>query len=228
MDRHSQVLIKFFLFKFMSELRIVFMGPQGAGKGTQAELIAKHFNIPMISTGEMYRKEIEKQTDLGKIAASYINQGKLVPDEITNDLIKLRIVQPDCQKGFVIDGYPRNAIQLGVIESVVQLTHVLEIDISDNEAIRRLSGRRVCLVCGKNYHLDFNPPEENKKCDECKAHLIIREDDRPEAISERLDIYHRETEPLSGFYRGKGILRKINGEQTIKKVFEDILKALAK
>lgn len=205
---------------------IVILGPQGAGKGTQAQLIAKQFNIPAVSTGEIYRQEIDKQTDLGKMAISFINQGKLAPDELTNDLVRLRLQQADCQNGFVLDGYPRNAVQLGAMETMAKLNNVLEIDISDEEAVKRLGGRRACSACGRIFHLIFKPAKKEGICDDCNSALIRRGDDEPEAIRERLKIYHQDTEPLLGFYQGKGILHKINGEQSIEKVFEDILKVL--
>lgn len=206
--------------------RIVILGPQGAGKGTQAELLAKHLKVPAISTGEIYRREIEQKTDLGQMAASFINQGKLAPDELTNDLIRMRLTQDDCKNGFVLDGYPRNAAQMAAMESIAPLTCVLEIVISDKEAIKRLAGRRVCPRCGESYHTEFKKPREDEMCDACKVKLTARDDDKPEAIKERLEIYHRATEPLAGFYQGKGILRKINGEQAIEKVFEDAVKAI--
>jgi adenylate kinase len=204
--------------------RIAILGPQGAGKGTQAELIAQHFHLPVISTGEIFRQEIKAGTELGRLTSFYIKEGKLVPDEITNELVKLRLFQDDCQNGFVLDGYPRNVFQLGAIERITDLTHVIQLDISDTEAFRRLMGRRFCPQCGRNYHLEFKPPKKNGLCDFCGIPLQTREDDKPEAIQERLRIYHRETEPVLGFYQGKGILYKINGEQPIEKVFAEILK----
>lgn len=201
------------------------LGPQGSGKGTQSEMLSLKLKIPKIATGDIFREEIIRQSELGLKAKGFINSGKLVPSELTNEMVLKRLSLPDVQKSFILDGFPRNLIQAEALEKKIELTHVLEIWISDKEAIHRLSGRRSC-VCGKVYHLVFKPPKHDEFCDECKRKLFIRDDDKPESIKARLQIYHKETEPLKDFYFKKGILLSINGEQSIVAVSQEILKKL--
>ncbi len=205
--------------------KIAMLGHQGAGKGTQAELLAKKFGIPVIAPGDMYRREIELGTELGKMARSYVDQGKLAPDELTNEIVKLRLAQFDCAKGFILDGFPRRVNQLALMERLQELTHVFDIEIDDEEAVRRLSGRRVCSKCGATYHVQAKPPKQEGVCDACGGALETRKDDTPEAIRERLDIYHRETRPVIAFYKEKGMVHEINGDQSIAAVHGDIMKA---
>lgn len=206
--------------------RVIVFGPQGSGKGTQAEVISQDFDIPWIATGNIYRQHIQEQTELGKIAEQYNKEGKLVPDEITNKLVAERINEPDAQNGFVFDGYPRNIAQAEAFNKIVHIDAVLEIAISDTEAISRISGRRVC-PCGMSYHMKYNPPKKGAICDKCGKALIHREDDTEPVIKERLAIYHHDTEPVLDMYLAQGVLMRINGEQSIADVSKEISQKLS-
>jgi len=206
--------------------KIIMLGPQGSGKGTQAELLAKKLNIPNISIGQLLRNEIEKKTETGKQAQKYMNKGQLVSNSIAHKLAKNRITQPDCENGFIFDGFPRILIQAKFIETVTNITHVILVDISDEEAIDRLTGRRTCPKCGKIYHIKFNAPKKEGICDKCAEKLEIREDDTEQAIRKRLKIYHAETEEVVEYYKEKNILIEINGEQSIEKVKQDIFSSV--
>jgi len=202
-------------------LNIIFLGPPTSGKGTQAEMLAKKIGLVSISTGNIFRENIQKKTKLGKIAASFIDKGKLVPDDITNQLIAKTLKK--IKRGFILDGYPRNLSQAKALEKIVKIDSVFYIKISDKEAIQRIVGRRVCPACGRVYHIKVMRPKKKGICDVCGSKLIHREDDRKEVIKKRLKIYHRDTEPVVGFYRKKGLLIEINGEQSIKEVYQDIV-----
>lgn len=208
-------------------MNIIVLGLQGSGKGTQAELLARELNVPFISMGALWREEIVKGTAIGNVAKEYVNQGKLVPDEITNDLIALRLSEGDCVVGFVLDGYPRNLMQLGALELVANITHVFLLEVSDIEALKRIGGRRVCPKCGANYHVEYKKPITEGKCDIDKTGLIIRHDDQTETIRMRIAIYHNEIEPIIEHFKGKGVLRRISGEQSIEAVHVDIMKAIS-
>jgi adenylate kinase len=206
-------------------MNIVLLGPQGSGKGTQAKLISKYYGIPHISMGEVFRNVAEKNTELGRMVKSLIDKGKLVPDDITVKIVKDAI--KDCEKGFILDGFPRTIHQAKLLEDIVNIDFVLFIKISDEEGIKRLSNRVQCPKCGKIYNLYTSPqPKTDNVCDDCGLKLVQREDDKPDAIMKRLEIYHRKTEPLVDYYGKKGVLHSVNGEQTIEKVFEDIKKIL--
>lgn len=205
--------------------RIVIFGPQGSGKGTQAKFLSEALSVPWISTGNIYRQNIEQQTNLGKLANQYILEGKLVPDEITNQLVADRLKQPDVQKGFVLDGYPRNKTQSKALDEITKIDVALEIAISDQKSVRRISGRRVCN-CGITYHIEFNPPLQEGVCDKCGETLSHREDDQEEVIKQRLAIYHQNTEPLTKNYLARKILIRINGEQPIAEVKNEIFQKL--
>lgn len=205
--------------------KIVFFGPQASGKGTQAEFLSSKLNLPNISVGNLFRNHIKNQTKLGKTAEGYINQGKLVPPKIVNEMTIDRLKESDCKNGFILDGYPRNLDQFNAFEKFTKITHAIEVWISDEEAIRRLSGRRSCS-CGEIYHIKYNPPRIKNICDKCGGGLYIRDDDTPEAIKMRLKIYHKETEPLIKLYQEMGVHIKINGEQSIVKVNKDIMRRL--
>ncbi len=206
--------------------RILVFGVQGSGKGTQAAMIGEKYNISYIATGDIFRYETKEGTDLGKQVKSYTDKGQLVPDELTNEVIANRLNQPDCkEKGFVGDGFPRNKVQQEFLNELVDFTHVFVIKVSYEEAISRLSGRLACK-CGLSYHVKFKPPKVEGVCDKCGQKLFVRDDDKEEAIKERIKIYHQETEPLLDSYRQKGILHEINGEQDIDKVFDNIVQAL--
>lgn len=204
-------------------MNVLFIGPQGSGKGTQAQLLSKKFSIPYISTGNIFRENISNKTDLGKLALKYIDKGKLVPDKVTNDLINSRLSSNDARKGFILDGYPRNLKQARFLDNIAKLDIVFEVYISDKESVFRIAGRRSCK-CGAVYHVKFKPPKRKGICDKCGGRLFIREDDKKEKIMERLRIYHDETEKLLPYYEKQGVLMKINGEQAISKVHKDIIK----
>jgi len=205
---------------------IVFLGPQGSGKGTQAELLSKKLNLPQIVTGEIFRREIAAGTELGKKAREIGKRGELVPDEITNKIIAEEISKEQYRNGMIIDGFPRNLVQANALEQFLKVTQAILINISDKEATERISGRRTCPVCGLVYHMKYNPPMRNETCDKCSEKLVVRADDTEEAIKKRLEIYHKDTEPVIYYYKQRGVLIEINGEQPIEKVQEDIFKKI--
>jgi adenylate kinase len=210
-------------------MNIVLLGPQGSGKGTQAKFISKKFNIPHISTGDIFRKNIKEETELGKLASSYINKGELVPDEVTNKLVESRIKEDDCKEGYILDGFPRNLSQAKFLDSITKISHAVDIEIPDEEVIFRLEGRRTCTnkECGAIYNVNTSPkPKNENKCDKCGSDLFQRDDDKPEAIKKRLEIYHNETSPLIAYYEKKGVLIKIDGTKSIEEVSQDILSKL--
>jgi len=202
-------------------MNIIIFGPQGSGKGTQAELIARKHGIPYISTGDIFRYHLKNETELGNKANEYMKSGHLVPDELTNKIVEDRIKQFDCGVGFILDGYPRNKSQLIFLDSVVKIDLAIAIDISDDEAIKRLAGRLACK-CGLSYHVDFNPPQQAGVCDKCGDDLFKRDDDQPQTIQKRLDIYHQQTEPLLVEYEKQGILRRVDGVGLIQEVYSKI------
>lgn len=205
---------------------ICVFGPQGSGKGTQAEKLVETYGIPQVSPGNMFRKAIADQTELGKKVDHILKAGNLVPNEVTNALMQERLEQEDAIDGFVLDGYPRNENQADALDSIVPLHYVFVIDITDEESVNRISRRRVCLECGTTYHLDAKPPKQEGVCDVDGKALVQREDDKPEAIKKRLEIYHDETEPLFKRYEERGILYRIDGMQSIDAVWEKIQEVL--
>jgi len=210
----------------MNIFKIALFGPQGSGKGTQAKMLSLKYNLPILATGDIFRKEIKNETELGKKVASLIKEGHLVPDKITNEIVLNELSGDKYKNGFILDGFPRNMAQLYNMEKENGLTHIFELEINDEEVIKRLSVRRICSKCGIIYSLKVKPPREEYVCDSCRGELILREDDKPEAIQKRLDIYHKETESVLNFYKEKGKVIKIDGAQSIEKVFEDIVKAI--
>ncbi|MGL5642680.1 MAG: adenylate kinase [Paraclostridium sp.] len=212
-------------------MRIILLGPPGAGKGTQAAGIVEKFNIPHISTGDIFRKNIKEGTELGKKAKGFIDQGLLVPDELTVGLVTDRISQPDCENGFMLDGFPRNVAQaqhLGeyLKEVGISLDKVVNIEVDKDILVGRAVGRRICKSCGATYHVEFNPPKVDGVCDVCGGELYQRADDNEETVSKRIQVYLDETKPLVNYYSKEGIIANINGEQSIDKVFADIVDAL--
>jgi adenylate kinase len=206
----------------MEKLKLALFGPQGSGKGTQAEMLARKYSLAILSTGEVFRQEIKNQTDLGKLAASLINKGQLIPDEITDKVVFGELSTQKYEKGFILDGYPRNMNQLAVLEKNIGLDWAILLDIDDNEVQKRLTSRRVCSKCGAIYNILNKPPQQDGICDVCGDRLVVRDDDRPEAITKRLQIYHAETEPIINYYEEKGKLLRVSGVAPIEKVFAEI------
>jgi len=203
-------------------MKIIIFGPQGSGKGTQAKLLSEKLNIPHISTGKIFRDNIEEQTDLGKEAQKYMAQGNLVPDDLVIALIKDRLAETDCSDGFILDGYPRTMPQAESLDAIIKLDLALEIWIPDEEAIHRISQRRSCSVCGEIFHLSHKPPKVESVCDKCGGKLIVRDDDQEKAIKQRLASYHKLTEPLIDHYKVQDIYMKIDGRPAIEAVKESI------
>lgn len=202
-------------------MKIIFIGPQGSGKGTQAKIISEELNIPHISTGDLFRALEGK---LKEEVNSYVKKGELVPDELTIKILKQRISKPDSKKGFILDGYPRNLNQAKLLEKITKIDKIIEIDITDDLAIKRISSRISCKKCGAVYNLITNPPKRKDICDRCGGELYRRADDNPDAIKKRLETYHKETEPILEMYKNK--LITINGDQEIDKISMDILEIL--
>ncbi|EQK46520.1 MULTISPECIES: adenylate kinase [Clostridia] len=212
-------------------MRIILLGPPGAGKGTQAAGIVEKYNIPHISTGDIFRKNIKEGTELGKKAKGYIDQGLLVPDELTVGLVTDRIAQSDCEKGFMLDGFPRNVAQAQHLDEYlkevgISLDKVVNIEVDKDILVGRAVGRRICKSCGATYHVEFNPPKVDGVCDVCGGELYQRADDNEETVSKRIQVYLDETKPLVNYYSEEGIIANINGQQSIDNVFGDIVEAL--
>jgi len=212
--------------------RLILLGPPGAGKGTQADLLCKEFNIPKISTGDMLREAIANQTDLGKEVSSILDSGALVSDEIIGSLLEERLSNDDCANGYLLDGVPRTLGQASILEKMgIEFTNVIEIKVDDEVIVNRMSGRRVHPQSGRNYHIDFNPPKKEGVDDLTNEPLIQREDDKPETVLKRLDVYHEETKPLSDFYkevsdRGSLVYSSVDGSKSVSEVFNDALQSL--
>jgi len=206
--------------------KIVIIGAPGSGKGTQARRLTKELGIPTLSPGQMYREEVSKGTELGKLVERYTKQGVMVPEEITNDLIAYRLGEPDFANGFIFDGFPRTLMQMGALETMSDITDAIVLKISDKESVRRLSDRWVCDKCGDSFHTHLRPPQVTGICDNCGHMLKHRDDDRPDVIQRRLNTYHRDTEPMIYYYERKGLVRSINGEAPIEEVHAEILTAL--
>ena len=212
--------------------RLILLGPPGAGKGTQADLLCKEFNIPKISTGDMLREAIANQTDLGKEVSSILDSGALVSDEIIGSLLEERLSNDDCANGYLLDGVPRTLGQASILERMgIEFTNVIEIKVDDEVIVSRMSGRRVHPQSGRNYHIDFNPPKKEGLDDLTNEPLIQREDDKPETVLKRLDVYHEETKPLSDFYKkvsdgGLLVYSSVDGSKSVSEVFNDALQSL--
>ncbi len=202
--------------------KICLFGPQGSGKGTQAERLVDLFGVPHVSPGNIFRQAVAEGTELGAKVESIINAGTLVTDEITNELVKQRLEQEDCLEGFVLDGYPRNLVQADALDAMTSLTHVVLIDIPDEDSVARISQRRVCTNCGMTYHMESKRPKSDGICDSCGSKLIHRDDDKPEAIQKRLAIYHADTEPLLERYEKRGVLCRVDGRGSIDVVWEAV------
>lgn len=214
-------------------MRLLIMGRPGAGKGTQAANIKEYYGIPHISTGDMFRAAIKEGTELGKLAKSYMDKGALVPDEVTIGIVKERLLKDDCKKGFLLDGFPRNVLQAEALDSFmkeqgISLDAVLDVNVDASILIRRIVGRRICKTCGATYHIDFNKPKKEGICDNCGTPLIQRADDTIETAGSRLEVYDKQTAPLLAYYEKQNLLKIVNGDQELNKVFEDIKAVLAK
>ena len=208
-------------------MNLILLGAPGAGKGTQAELLVEKLGIPAISTGNMLREAIANGTPVGLQAKHYMDNGLLVPDEVILGIVAERVAQPDCAKGFILDGVPRTLAQAEALEAKnVRIDHVVSIEIDDSVIEGRMTGRRVCSKCGASYHIVANPPKSEGVCDSCGSDLVIRKDDNPETVRRRLDVYHAETEVLKEFYQKLGKLRIVEGNQPIEAANCDILKAI--
>jgi len=212
-------------------LKIIILGPPGAGKGTQSKMIAEKENIPHISTGDIFRKAIKEKTPLGEKAEGYLAKGLLVPDEIVIGIVEERLKQPDCNKGFVLDGFPRTIEQAKgldsfMVEAKIKLDQVVNIYVDPDELIKRFTGRRMCQNCSATFHMCYNPPKVEGTCDKCGAKLIQREDDQIETVKKRLEVYDESTAPLIDFYKEKNILTDVDGSKPIDEVFRDIISRL--
>ena len=212
-------------------MKIIMLGAPGAGKGTQAKMIAGKYGIPHISTGDIFRSNIKNGTELGKKAKSYMDQGLLVPDELTCDLVVDRIAKEDCANGFILDGFPRTIPQAHALDEALSkmgtaMDYAINVDVPDENIVTRMGGRRACTGCGATYHIVYNAPKKEGVCDVCGEKLIIRDDDQPSTVQKRLDVYHEMTQPLIDYYEKQGIVRTVDGTQKMETVFEDIVKLL--
>lgn len=208
-------------------MKVILLAAPGAGKGTQAELLSKHFGIPTISTGAILRKNIKEGTELGKIAKQYIDDGNLIPDDVMIQVMYSRLSEDDCKNGFILDGFPRTIKQAEELDkSEIEIDYILNIDVPDEEIIERLSGRLECSKCGTTFHKEHRKPKQDGVCDNCGGELVTRKDDKPETIKSRLEIYHTQTEPLVEYYEKKGMLRTAIGQDTIEDTTKEVLKAL--
>ena len=212
-------------------MKIVMLGAPGAGKGTQAKKIAAEYNIPHISTGDIFRANIKNGTELGKRAKAYMDEGKLVPDSLTLELIMDRFAEPDCASGYVLDGFPRTIAQAEALDKSLadkgdKLDFAIDVDVPDEKIVTRMSGRRACAACGGTFHIKYNPTKVEGICDLCGGELMIRDDDKPETVQKRLSVYHEQTQPLIDFYNNAGILKTVDGTQDVDVVFNSIMQIL--
>ncbi len=212
-------------------MKIIMLGAPGAGKGTQAKQIAAKYSIPHISTGDIFRANIKNGTDLGKKAKEYMDQGLLVPDELTCDLVMDRIAEPDAANGFVLDGFPRTIPQAEALTAALEkigasMDFAIDVDVPDENIVNRMSGRRACVNCGATYHIVAIPPKKEGICDTCGNDLVLRDDDKPETVQKRLNVYHEQTQPLIEYYSKQGILKSVTGTVPMEEVFASIVAIL--
>lgn len=208
-------------------MKIIMLGAPGAGKGTQAKRIADKWQIPHVSTGDIFRANIKNGTELGMEAKKYMDKGALVPDELTVKILLDRVAQDDCKNGYVLDGFPRTIPQAEVLDKALtelgdSIDYAINVDVPDENIVNRMSGRRACVACGATYHVEFAPTKEEGICDRCGKELILREDDKPETVQKRLSVYHDQTQPLIDYYAGKNILKSVDGTKNMEEVFQDI------
>ena len=212
-------------------MKVVMLGAPGAGKGTQANRLAVKYKVPHISTGDIFRANIKNQTELGKKVKGYLDRGELVPDELTCDLLVDRISQADCVNGYVLDGFPRTIPQAEILDTALakggsKLDYAIDVDVPDSNIVRRMGGRRACLSCGRTYHTLYIKPAKEDICDDCGAELVLRDDDAPDTVKKRLDVYHEQTQPLIDYYEGSGILKTVDGTKDMDEVFASIVSIL--
>lgn len=212
-------------------MKIVMLGAPGAGKGTQADKIAEKYNIPHISTGDIFRSNIKAGTELGKKAKSFIDQGLLVPDEVTIGMLLDRIHEVDCENGYILDGFPRTIPQAESLTAALKengeaIDFALDVEVPDANIVNRMAGRRACLKCGATYHTEFAAPKKEGICDKCGSDLVLRDDDKPETVQKRLEVYHEQTHPLIDYYKKKGVLHAIDGTLSMETVFKNIVDIL--
>ena len=230
---HGQHEVRCFQHLEETKMKIIMLGAPGAGKGTQALRLAHKFSIPHISTGDIFRANIKNKTELGQKAKAYMDQGLLVPDELTCSLVVDRISADDCKDGYILDGFPRTIPQAHALDKALKelgssIDFAVDVDVPDEVIVNRMSGRRACSSCGATYHIEFNAPKAEGICDECGGELVLREDDKPETVQKRLSVYHEQTQPLITYYDGKGILKTVDGTKPMDEVFQAILDALGK
>ena len=212
-------------------MKIIMLGAPGAGKGTQAKMIAEKYGIPHVSTGDIFRANIKNGTELGMEAKKYMDQGQLVPDELTVKILLDRVAQDDCKNGYVLDGFPRTIPQAEVLDKALTelgdaIDFAIDVNVPDENIVKRMSGRRACVGCGATYHIVYNPTKVEGKCDTCGADLILRDDDKPETVLNRLKVYHEQTQPLIDFYTKKGVIAEVDGTKDMKDVFDAIVAIL--
>ncbi len=208
-------------------MKIIMLGAPGAGKGTQAKMIAEKYGVPHVSTGDIFRANIKNGTELGMEAKKYMDQGLLVPDELTVRILLDRVAQKDCENGYVLDGFPRTIPQAEVLDEALtelgdKIDYAIDVNVPDENIVRRMSGRRACLTCGATYHIEHIPPRQEGICDKCGSELVLRDDDKPETVKNRLAVYHEQTQPLIDFYEKKGVLRTVDGTLPMEEVFAAI------
>lgn len=208
-------------------MKIIMLGAPGAGKGTQAKMIADRYGIPHVSTGDIFRANIKNGTELGKQAKAYMDKGELVPDELTVKILLDRVAQADCKNGYVLDGFPRTIPQAEVLDKELSrlgesIDYAIDVDVPDENIVKRMGGRRACVTCGATYHIEHVPPKKEGICDNCGGELILRDDDKPETVQNRLNVYHTQTQPLIDFYNAKGVLREVDGTKDMMEVFDSI------
>lgn len=212
-------------------MKIVMLGAPGAGKGTQAKMISEKYGIPHISTGDILRANIKENTELGKKAKEYMDKGLLVPDDLVVDLVVDRLGQDDAKKGYILDGFPRTIPQAEALTAALgkigeKLDYAIDVDVPDENIVKRMSGRRACLGCGGTYHIVYNPTKVDGVCDACGGELVLRDDDKPETVQQRLSVYHEQTQPLIDYYTKEGILKEVDGTVSLDDVFASIVKIL--
>ena len=212
-------------------MKIIMLGAPGAGKGTQAKKIAAKYDIPHISTGDIFRANIKNGTELGNKAKTYMDQGLLVPDELVVDLVVDRVQQDDCKNGYVLDGFPRTIPQAEALDKALaefgdKIDYAIDVNVPDENIVKRMGGRRACVGCGATYHLVYAPTKTEGICDTCGQQLVLRDDDKPETVKKRLSVYHDQTQPLIDYYKNEGILAEVDGTKDMEEVFQDIVKIL--